>query len=87
MAAISSGTLRMQDLIPRFAQYIEDVKGRPQDGLLLPADDDHPWWDSDEAFFIYEELIEELEELAPPGTYFGSHEGDGALFGFWEYDE
>jgi hypothetical protein len=31
--------------------------------------------------------IERLSELAPTGFYFGSHEGDGACFGFWLTDE
>lgn len=30
-----------------------------------------------------EALAEWLEEHAPTGFYFGSSEGDGALFGFW----
>ncbi len=25
-----------------------------------------------------------LNYIAPAGTYFGAHEGDGACFGFWQ---
>ena len=28
-----------------------------------------------------------LNELAPEGTSFGAHEGDGSDFGFWTYEE
>ena len=83
---LSSGTLRPEDLIPRFASAL---------GSFLPASlaRDIRQWSAGgfEEYLvpfaeaeILEQLDEELQRLAPEGTYFGAHEGDGACFGFWE---
>jgi hypothetical protein len=32
-------------------------------------------------------LIDQLDAIAPEGTRFGAHEGDGASFGFWPIEE
>ncbi len=34
-----------------------------------------------------EDMWDIMEYIAPNGTYFGAHKGDGALFGFWECDD
>lgn len=39
--------------------------------------------DEEHAEYLVEELSTALEQFAPPYCYFGSHEGDGADFGFW----
>jgi hypothetical protein len=32
---------------------------------------------------LHEELVPHMHNAAPEGTYFGSHEGDAALIGYW----
>lgn len=34
-------------------------------------------------WFIHEDLWDAVQSIAPAGTSFCSHPGDGALFGFW----
>lgn len=34
-------------------------------------------------YFLNETLFDYMQEIAPPYTYFGSHEGNGSCFGFW----
>ena len=39
--------------------------------------------DQEYASELVNDLMDALNEYAPPHTYFGAHEGDGADFGFW----
>jgi hypothetical protein len=41
----------------------------------------------DEAEDIIADLMEALDECSPENHYFGSHQGDGSDFGFWELEE
>ena len=45
------------------------------------------YFDSDDAAEDVNTLIDILGEYAPPGHYFGAHEGDGSDFGFWPCDD
>lgn len=54
--------------------------GKAQDAF---ADDGETLADEDNAQEIVAELIDALSEFAPAYAHFGSHEGDGACFGFW----
>lgn len=91
----SCDTLRPEDLLPKFwsvAEVLALAANKPE--ALSPAtlaslaklvgeDSREADWNDDEAAQTLEELTDALQELAPVGFYFGSHEGDGACFGFW----
>lgn len=83
------GTLRNEDLIPRFADILSKMPGSARDfgGLICDA-----WsitdYDSSDASEILCALFDALNRYAPEGFYFGAHPGDGSDFGFWaQYDE
>jgi hypothetical protein len=89
--SVIAATLRGQDLIPAF-EGVLDIAGveyeRPQsvDKLLLGQ----PLTDNEQeevSYYLNETLIDLLNEIAPEGTYFGSHPGDGSDFGFWESED
>ena len=91
IGSVISATLREQDLIPAF-EGVLDIAGeeydRPPavDKLLLGKSLTDAEWE-EIGFYLNETLIDTLNEIAPEGTYFGSHPGDGADFGFWEEEE
>ena len=94
LGSISSGTLRTEDLLPTFADELSimemsetGVKLLHEVEVFLGAPEDPmPNWESDTAGFILDELIDALNEYAPLHMRFGSHEGDGADFGWWPTD-
>ena len=77
--SISSGTLLQEDLVYAFLSELERFNGLKATKLWAEYDNDDY---SDIDWFI-QELMDELQEYAPDGCYFGSHPGDGADFGFW----
>ena len=97
---VSNATLRSQDLLPKFLDALRIVAPEAHQQLTMPGaghspipqhaleDESDPWWRSEEcAWLINEELFDALNEHAPEGFHFGSHEGDGACFGFWPNEE
>ena len=89
IGTISHATLRPQDLIPAFRDAICATNTGDYDEALshlftiLPATDDDPWWNSEEAQDFINTMSDILNDHAPPYLYFGAHVGDGSDFGFW----
>jgi hypothetical protein len=85
--SVSSGTLREEDLIPAFESVL-DTAGVKYDrpvcvnklmgGGELTTDE----WEEVSAY-LNEDLFDAMNGIAPEGTCFGSHPGDGTDFGFW----
>lgn len=96
MTSISHGTLRPQDLLQAFANELErhDVGPRAIGNIaearawatLFDKDlvADHQQFAAQECL---DTLIDALSDVAPAGTYFGAHEGDGSDFGFWPLED
>lgn len=94
MGSISHGTLRTPDLLETFANELERLDhDKTHSALIERARSD--WnnldqMDSDgdeESSETVNELIDALNEFAPPFCFFGAHEGDGSDFGFWWIQE
>ena len=93
---VSRATLRAEDLVPAFIEVIKDTPEWQQIAfhpnlhwdlkvIFDPTSDGDERWESEEmSYFLNETLIDVLNSYAPEGYYFGSHEGDGSDFGFWE---
>lgn len=91
--SISSGTMRSEDLVPDFAWTLASLtkENRPEhiENLLSEAgaweeqgdsdmsDDAESDWQEAGADLV-NDLIDALNEYAPPYAYFGAHPGDGA---------
>lgn len=103
LGSVSSGTLRSEDLIPRFCAVLlslskaESVSSDPdemriEDNETLVSEirqhmEDDTYFDSEQPHWDLESLESALNSYALPGAHFGANEGDGADFGFWNCDE
>jgi hypothetical protein len=92
IGAVSEGTLRDEDLINSFGwelrQAVKTLRINRETrsyyiNLLLLCNCYKYDPSIEEASDLINDLIEALNNLAPPYCYFGSNEGDGACFGFW----
>lgn len=87
LGTISHGTMRTDDLIEAFEDFLEVYA--PEKLKELHCD----WWETERTqTFKNEYLLEGLwpvmKEIAPDGCYFGATEGDGSDYGYWlEPDE
>lgn len=99
---VSHGTLRTQDLLRTFADeyarilpfnssnLVSEARDnanildmRKPDGSDVATDKDH-----DIAQAVLQDLQDALQECAArEGLYFGTHEGDGSDFGYWETED
>jgi hypothetical protein len=90
--SVIQGTTRPYDLIASFMAVLQEYNSdlwvkwttpgtlEYVDILRFPGD---PWWESDEAYDVVLNLIDALDELSPPGFFFGAHSGDPTDYGFW----
>ena len=98
--SISSGTMRAEDLIPRFMSKLFKEKPElarslwqkyPRLGEALcdkNAGIHSDWWESDEAQEILNnDIFDAMDNMSPEGHYFGSHPGDGSDYGYWPIEE
>ena len=88
LGSISTGTLRTEDLLQRFADTLKacgstsNEIANAYDFVNAIEPEDNPEGNPD-AQLIMDLLWEALEAMCPPFIYFGTHPGDGADFGFW----
>jgi len=78
---VSSDTLKTGDLIDSFMYFLENVNYPGMKELEQELEDCTS--EQDEDWFLNETLFDAMEDIAPPGCFFGAHPGDGACFGFW----
>ena len=88
---VSQATLNPRDLIKAFLDFIEDLSEYAELRIQVPQeawdDDDSGWWSTHLPYGILEEVEDVIHEYTPEGLYFGSHDGDGSLIGFWKIEE
>jgi hypothetical protein len=93
VGSLSSATMRAEDLIPEFSNFLDSVPqnwpyAEPQESAnALEVDSDGYYTDVESADYILEDLFNALNEIAPEDCYFGSHPGDGADYGFWPSED
>lgn len=99
--SISEGTLRPEDLIPKFIEVLNDLVPWQVPYLATTSADWREYvalveagqaerlgeCDQESVSEFLVRLEDELNDAAPEGYRFGAHEGDGALFGFWRIEE
>lgn len=67
----------------REGDRLNNLVGESQDCWTEDGDGIDPEHEETAEYLINETLPDALQQFAPPYCYFGSHEGDGADFGFW----
>jgi hypothetical protein len=83
---ISEGTLKTESIIENIARWNgNNAQDKKTSKLICDfydaiCDADVP------GDFVLDEIFERLNNIAPDDCYFGAHEGDGALFGFWDLE-
>ena len=96
LGSISTGTLRTEDLLDAVigeadylfgADYLDTHKDS-NDWIIKPLIDAKAVtdYDSEDAGYILDDLIDALNEYAPPHVALGMHPSDGADLGWWAGD-
>ena len=73
LGTVIRATHQPRDLIPAFLDRLSEF------GIKM----DKGWGNSDTTTELVIDLMDLLNEWAPPYCYFGAHYGDGSDFGFW----
>lgn len=87
--SISHGTLRTEDLIESFQEFLNAMEipyktyGEWLNGDIPESEDQAEEWFNE---YLNSYLFDLLNAIAPTDYYFGAHPGDGSDFGFWEID-
>ena len=96
---VSQATMRPQDVLPAcmnvLAVYHEDAHYRIRSTFIeiasvsyLVLHDDSPTWQCEDiSWLLNEDIWNAMQDIAPPGYYFGAHPGDGCDYGFWQIDD
>jgi len=89
---VSRGTQLTEELIDAFGTEIKyhyksmlDKQDRDAVELLIDTADQYltHGWDNGQGEELLEQLMDALNNMAPPYCYFGPHEGDLSDYGFW----
>ena len=96
-ASVSHGTLNTAHLVNTFLGVIRGTveyeqfsmdSANNQDLKVIfdptASDDDERWENEYLQYFLNEVLFDILNSYSPDGYYFGSTEGDGSDFGYWQ---
>ena len=93
IGTISHGTLRTEDLLETFAFALSGfgpteverslIGSAERMSAIMEEDNEVSQNEIEEAGEILNELVDSLNDHAPPYCYFGASEGDGSDFGFW----
>lgn len=94
LGSVSHGTMREEDLIPAFLEVLDAVDpelaadlGSAWEAMLDEDGRNIDDGKEEEASELCHHLFDLLDAIAPEGSSFGAHEGDGADYGFWLFDE
>lgn len=92
IGCISDGTMRLEDLIPKFLDWLVDLDSDTgqYEGFIQEVQermDKRDYYECGDADFDLEELFDALDQYSPEGCYFGASIGDGACYGWWECEE
>ena len=79
--SISHGTLILDDIVDAIEQFTKD--NDILDWILDQLFNEYFSANEGDKIYIYEEIFDRMNDIAPNGLYFGSHIGDGSDIGYW----